>query len=177
MFCGVFCLLYAHVWTKTHTSSLTSPCVVCSFHPCSPLPLVSFLAPQKVQWSHLAALKSSNSAAPSPPPPAPPPMVSRSQSFSESGGVSSNFAQLHLRSQDPHHHHARPDPQPPLHHPQSQTRLERQASSEEVPPKVRKLVRASLPPPHPSDIHLPFFTSITSQSTTSVCVCPALTKS
>ncbi|XP_013880110.1 mitogen-activated protein kinase kinase kinase kinase 4 isoform X7 [Austrofundulus limnaeus] len=92
----------------------------------------------QVQWSHLAALKSSNSAAPSPPPPAPPPVVSRSQSFSESGGMSSNFAQLHLRSQDPHHHHARPDPQPqpPLHHPQSQTRLERQASSEEVPPKV-----------------------------------------
>uniref|UniRef100_A0A1A8EMR3 non-specific serine/threonine protein kinase n=2 Tax=Nothobranchius korthausae TaxID=1143690 RepID=A0A1A8EMR3_9TELE len=90
----------------------------------------------QVQWSHLAALKSSNSAAPSPPPP----VVSRSQSFSESGGVSSSFAQLHLRSQDPHHlHHpspARPDPQPqpPLH--QAQSRLERQASSEEVPPKV-----------------------------------------
>ncbi|XP_038134135.1 mitogen-activated protein kinase kinase kinase kinase 4-like isoform X5 [Cyprinodon tularosa] len=91
----------------------------------------------QVQWSHLAALKSSNSAAPSPPPP---PVVSRSQSFSESGGVNSSFAQLHLRSQDPHHHHhplpARPDPQPPLHHPQAQTRLERQTSSEEVPPKV-----------------------------------------
>ncbi|XP_037552554.1 traf2 and NCK-interacting protein kinase isoform X1 [Nematolebias whitei] len=88
----------------------------------------------QVQWSHLAALKSSNSAAPSPPPP----VVSRSQSFSESGGVSSGFAQLHLRSQDPHQHHARPDPQPqpPLHHPQPQTRLERQATSEEVPPKV-----------------------------------------
>ncbi|KAM4537839.1 mitogen-activated protein kinase kinase kinase kinase 4-like isoform 3-T3 [Fundulus diaphanus] len=95
----------------------------------------------QVQWSHLAALKSSSSAAPSPPPP-PPPVVSRSQSFSESGGVSSSFAQLHLRSQDPHHHHhplpARPDPQPqpPLHHPQAQTRLERQTSCEEVPPKV-----------------------------------------
>ncbi|XP_015224531.1 PREDICTED: mitogen-activated protein kinase kinase kinase kinase 4-like, partial [Cyprinodon variegatus] len=91
----------------------------------------------QVQWSHLAALKSSNNAAPSPPPP---PVVSRSQSFSESGGVNSSFAQLHLRSQDPHHHHhplpARPDPQPPLHHPQAQTRLERQTSSEEVPPKV-----------------------------------------
>uniref|UniRef100_A0A1A8CM14 non-specific serine/threonine protein kinase n=1 Tax=Nothobranchius kadleci TaxID=1051664 RepID=A0A1A8CM14_NOTKA len=90
----------------------------------------------QVQWSHLAALKSSNSAAPSPPPP----VVSRSQSFSESGGVNSSFAQLHLRSQDPHHlHHpspARPDPQPqpPLH--QAQSRLERQVSSEEVPPKV-----------------------------------------
>ncbi|XP_069376798.1 mitogen-activated protein kinase kinase kinase kinase 4-like isoform X5 [Paralichthys olivaceus] len=93
----------------------------------------------QVQWSHLAALKSSNSAAPSPPP-----VVSRSQSFSEPGGVTSSFAQLHLRSQDPHHHrhhppsHARtdPQPQPPLHLPQAQTRAEHQASSEEVPPKV-----------------------------------------
>ncbi|XP_035769867.1 TRAF2 and NCK-interacting protein kinase-like, partial [Neolamprologus brichardi] len=92
----------------------------------------------QVQWSHLAALKSSNSAAPSPPPP---PVVARSQSFSESGGVASSFAQLHLRSQDPHHHHHHPSPartdpqpQPPLHHPQA--RLEHQASSEEVPPKV-----------------------------------------
>ncbi|XP_035006143.1 mitogen-activated protein kinase kinase kinase kinase 4 isoform X10 [Hippoglossus stenolepis] len=92
----------------------------------------------QVQWSHLAALKSSNSAAPSPPPP--PPVVSRSQSFSEPGGVTSSFAQLHLRSQDPHHHHhppsnARTDPQPPLL-PQGQTRAEHQASGEEVPPKV-----------------------------------------
>ncbi|XP_044043261.1 TRAF2 and NCK-interacting protein kinase-like isoform X5 [Siniperca chuatsi] len=94
----------------------------------------------QVQWSHLAALKSSNSAAPSPPPP---PVVSRSQSFSEPGGVTSSFAQLHLRSQDPHHHHHHPSPartdpqpQPPLHHPQGHTRAEHQASSEEVPPKV-----------------------------------------
>ncbi|XP_028279476.1 mitogen-activated protein kinase kinase kinase kinase 4-like isoform X3 [Parambassis ranga] len=94
----------------------------------------------QVQWSHLAALKSSNSAAPSPPPP---PVVARSQSFSESGGVTSNFAQLHLRSQDPHHHHHHPSPartdpqpQPPLHHPQPQSRLEHQSSCEEVPPKV-----------------------------------------
>ncbi|TNN51488.1 Traf2 and NCK-interacting protein kinase [Liparis tanakae] len=93
----------------------------------------------QVQWSHLAALKSSNSAAPSPPPPPlpppPPPAVSRSQSFSEPGGVTSNFAQLHLRSQDPHHHHpspARTDPQPPLHQPQAHNR----ASGEEAPPKV-----------------------------------------
>uniref|UniRef100_A0A671WA32 non-specific serine/threonine protein kinase n=1 Tax=Sparus aurata TaxID=8175 RepID=A0A671WA32_SPAAU len=94
----------------------------------------------QVQWSHLAALKSSNSAAPSPPPPPPPPVVARSQSFSEPSGVTSSFAQLHLRSQDPHHHHhhhpspARtdPQPQPPLHHPQAQ----HQASSEEIPPKV-----------------------------------------
>ncbi|XP_031707806.1 mitogen-activated protein kinase kinase kinase kinase 4 isoform X8 [Anarrhichthys ocellatus] len=103
----------------------------------------------QVQWSHLAALKSSNSAAPSPPSPSPPPplpppppVVSRSQSFSEPSGVTSNFAQLHLRSQDPHHlhlHHpspARTDPQPPLHHPQAPTRAEHQAGGEEVPPKV-----------------------------------------
>ncbi|XP_060922804.1 mitogen-activated protein kinase kinase kinase kinase 4-like isoform X2 [Limanda limanda] len=94
----------------------------------------------QVQWSHLAALKSSNSAAPSPPPP-PPPVVIRSQSFSEPGGVNSSFAQLHLRSQDPHHHHhppshARTDPQPPLQLPQGQTRAEHQAGGEEVPPKV-----------------------------------------
>ncbi|KAL6115457.1 map4k4 [Pungitius sinensis] len=100
----------------------------------------------QVQWSHLAALKSSNSAAPSSSPPTPlpppPPVVSRSQSFSEPAGVTSNFAQLHLRSQDPHHHHhpspARtdPQPQPPLHHPQALTRAEQQACGEEVPPKV-----------------------------------------
>ncbi|XP_056444914.1 traf2 and NCK-interacting protein kinase isoform X8 [Gadus chalcogrammus] len=110
----------------------------------------------QVQWSHLAALKSSTSAAasaPSPPPPppppaappigAPPPAVARSQSFSEpgGGGVAPGYAQLHLRSaQDPpqhhhhHHHHpspARPDPQPqpPQHH-------HPQAPSDEVPPRV-----------------------------------------
>ncbi|XP_054629787.1 mitogen-activated protein kinase kinase kinase kinase 4 isoform X1 [Dunckerocampus dactyliophorus] len=90
----------------------------------------------QVQWSHLAALKSSNSAAPSPPPP-PPPVVARSQSFSEPGGVTANFAQLHMRSQDPHHHHhhhpspARTEsqPQPPLHQPLA-------PPSDEVPPKV-----------------------------------------
>ncbi|XP_061655157.1 mitogen-activated protein kinase kinase kinase kinase 4-like isoform X9 [Phyllopteryx taeniolatus] len=85
----------------------------------------------QVQWSHLAALKSSNSAAPSPPPL---PAVARSQSFSESGGVTTSFAQLHLRSQDPHHHHPSPartdpQPQPPLHQPQAQP-------GDEVPPKV-----------------------------------------
>ncbi|XP_063733673.1 mitogen-activated protein kinase kinase kinase kinase 4-like isoform X5 [Eleginops maclovinus] len=97
----------------------------------------------QVQWSHLAALKSSNSAAPSPPlPPPPPPMVSRSQSFSEPAGVTSSFAQVHLRSQDPHHQHhpspARtdPQPQPPLHHPQGLSRAEPQVGGEEVPPKV-----------------------------------------
>ncbi|KAM4601885.1 mitogen-activated protein kinase kinase kinase kinase 4-like isoform 3-T3 [Polymixia lowei] len=103
----------------------------------------------QVQWSHLAALKSSNSAAPSPPPPPPPlPAVARSQSFSEPGGVASSFAQLHLRSQDPHHHHhhpspARTDPQPQPphhhhhhHHPQAQPRADHPAPSEEVPPRV-----------------------------------------
>uniref|UniRef100_H3DAK2 non-specific serine/threonine protein kinase n=1 Tax=Tetraodon nigroviridis TaxID=99883 RepID=H3DAK2_TETNG len=64
----------------------------------------------QVQWSHLAALKSSNSAAP--------PVVSRSQSFSEPGGVTTSFAQLHLRSQ------------------QALPRADPQASDEEVPPKV-----------------------------------------
>ncbi|XP_037102065.1 mitogen-activated protein kinase kinase kinase kinase 4-like isoform X4 [Syngnathus acus] len=86
----------------------------------------------QVQWSHIAALKSSNSAAPSPPPPPPSlPAVGRSQSFSEPGGVTTNFAQLHMRAQDAHHHHPSPvrtDPQPqlPLHH----------QPGEEVPPKV-----------------------------------------
>ncbi|KAM9820033.1 mitogen-activated protein kinase kinase kinase kinase 4-like isoform 2-T2 [Neosynchiropus ocellatus] len=94
----------------------------------------------QVQWSHLAALKSSNSATPSPPPPPP---VARSQSFSESSNVTTNFAQLQLRSQDPHHHHhlhhpspARNDPQPPSHHSQAQPRADHQAAGEEVPPKV-----------------------------------------
>uniref|UniRef100_A0A8D3A3X4 non-specific serine/threonine protein kinase n=1 Tax=Scophthalmus maximus TaxID=52904 RepID=A0A8D3A3X4_SCOMX len=123
---------------QPHTSSLMSHCVVCLFHlpslppslpppSCLPPPSLPPSLPTKVQWSHLAALKSSNSAAPSPPPPPLPPVVSRSQSFSEPAGVAPSFAQLHLRSQDPHHHHhhqhpshARTDPQPqaPLHHPQ-----------------------------------------------------------
>ncbi|XP_056157281.1 mitogen-activated protein kinase kinase kinase kinase 4-like isoform X2 [Lampris incognitus] len=107
--------------------------------------------PMEPQWSHLAALKSSNSAAPSPPPPPPPPVVARSQSFSESGGMASSFAQIHLRSQDPHHHHhhhqqqqhpspARTEPQPQTphhqHQPQAQPRAEHPAPSEEVPPRV-----------------------------------------
>uniref|UniRef100_A0A8D3A3E7 non-specific serine/threonine protein kinase n=1 Tax=Scophthalmus maximus TaxID=52904 RepID=A0A8D3A3E7_SCOMX len=124
---------------QPHTSSLMSHCVVCLFHlpslppslpppSCLPPPSLPPSLPTKVQWSHLAALKSSNSA-----------------SFSEPAGVAPSFAQLHLRSQDPHHHHhhqhpshARTDPQPqaPLHHPQAQTRAEHQASGEEVPPKV-----------------------------------------
>ncbi|CDQ77625.1 unnamed protein product [Oncorhynchus mykiss] len=74
-----------------------------------------------VQWSHLAALKSSSAA--------PPPVVSRSHSFSEPAVPS--FAHLHLRSQEPHNHHhhpsaaARTDPQPPASGP-----------SDEVPPRV-----------------------------------------
>uniref|UniRef100_A0A4W5NQ23 non-specific serine/threonine protein kinase n=1 Tax=Hucho hucho TaxID=62062 RepID=A0A4W5NQ23_9TELE len=79
----------------------------------------------QVQWSHLAALKSSSAA--------PPPVVSRSHSFSEP--VVPSFAHLHLRSQEPHNHHlhpsaaaptaARTDPLPPASGP-----------SEEVPPRV-----------------------------------------
>ncbi|XP_029612596.1 mitogen-activated protein kinase kinase kinase kinase 4 isoform X7 [Salmo trutta] len=79
----------------------------------------------QVQWSHLAALKSSSAA--------PPPVVSRSHSFSEPAVPS--FAHLHLRSQEPHNHHlhpsaaapsaARTDPQPPALGP-----------SDEVPPRV-----------------------------------------
>eukprot|EP00063_Salmo_salar_P032439 XP_014007274.1 PREDICTED: mitogen-activated protein kinase kinase kinase kinase 4-like isoform X9 [Salmo salar] len=79
----------------------------------------------QVQWSHLAALKSSSAA--------PPPVVSRSHSFSEPAVPS--FAHLHLRSQEPHSHHhhpsaaapsaARTDPQPPASGP-----------SDEVPPRV-----------------------------------------
>uniref|UniRef100_A0A8C8GJ99 non-specific serine/threonine protein kinase n=1 Tax=Oncorhynchus tshawytscha TaxID=74940 RepID=A0A8C8GJ99_ONCTS len=78
-----------------------------------------------VQWSHLAALKSSSAA--------PPPVVSRSHSFSEPAVPS--FAHLHLRSQEPHNHHlhpsaaapsaARTDPQPLASGP-----------SDEVPPRV-----------------------------------------
>ncbi|CAL8308511.1 unnamed protein product [Merluccius merluccius] len=117
----------------------------------------------QVQWSHLAALKSSTSAAasaPSPPPPpppvapvapaaaAPPPAVARSQSFSEpgggSGGVASGFAQLHLRSsQDPppqhhhhHHHHHHPSPARPDPQPQPPQHHHPQAPSDEVPPRV-----------------------------------------
>uniref|UniRef100_A0A8C7GBW4 non-specific serine/threonine protein kinase n=1 Tax=Oncorhynchus kisutch TaxID=8019 RepID=A0A8C7GBW4_ONCKI len=81
--------------------------------------------PQTVQWSHLAALKSSSAA--------PPPVVSRSHSFSEPAVPS--FAHLHLRSQEPHNHHlhpsaaapsaARSDPQPLASGP-----------SDEVPPRV-----------------------------------------
>ncbi|XP_071061589.1 mitogen-activated protein kinase kinase kinase kinase 4 isoform X7 [Pseudochaenichthys georgianus] len=91
----------------------------------------------QVQWSHLAALKSSISTAPSPPlPPPPPPVtVSRSQSFSEPAGVNSSFAQLQLDPQQ-HPSPARTDPQPPLHHPQGLSRAEPQVSGEEVPPKV-----------------------------------------
>uniref|UniRef100_A0A8C7ISK0 non-specific serine/threonine protein kinase n=1 Tax=Oncorhynchus kisutch TaxID=8019 RepID=A0A8C7ISK0_ONCKI len=87
--------------------------------PCS-LPSVC-LSVWKVQWSHLAALKSSSAA--------PPPVVSRSHSFSEPAVPS--FAHLHLRSQEPHNHHhhpsaaARTDPQPPASGP-----------SDEVPPRV-----------------------------------------
>lgn len=128
----------------THIFPHVSLCLSACFTSPPPPPVFPPLLPHppphyKVQWSHLAALKSSNSAAPSPPPP--PPVVARSQSFSEPGGVTSSFAQLHLRSQDHHHHlhhhpspaRTDPQPQPPLHHPQSRA----EAANEEVPPKVR----------------------------------------
>lgn len=95
--------------------------------PTSPLFSPLCVSVWKVQWSHLAALKSSSAA--------PPPVVSRSHSFSEPAVPS--FAHLHLRSQEPHSHHhhpsaaapsaARTDPQPPASGP-----------SDEVPPRVRK---------------------------------------
>ncbi|XP_046886382.1 mitogen-activated protein kinase kinase kinase kinase 4-like isoform X1 [Hypomesus transpacificus] len=101
----------------------------------------------QVQWSHLAALKSSGGAAPAPPPP----VVSRSLSFSEPGAaVVSNFAHLHLRPQEPppphaHLHHkqapspARTDPaqpHPSLHQPQPRAEQPAPGISEEVPPRV-----------------------------------------
>ncbi|XP_055022475.1 mitogen-activated protein kinase kinase kinase kinase 4 isoform X1 [Boleophthalmus pectinirostris] len=74
----------------------------------------------QVQWSHLAALKSSSGgSAPCPPPP-----VARSQSFSEANAVS-NFAQLHLRNNQ----EATPSPPPPLHLPPA-------PPTDEAPPKV-----------------------------------------
>ncbi|XP_062303487.1 mitogen-activated protein kinase kinase kinase kinase 4-like isoform X4 [Osmerus eperlanus] len=100
----------------------------------------------QVQWSHLAALKSSGGAAPAPPPP----VVSRSHSFSEPGAaVVSNFAHLHLRPQEPpphaHLHHkqapspARTDPtqpHPSLHQPPPRAEQPAPGVSEEVPPRV-----------------------------------------
>ncbi|XP_067116748.1 mitogen-activated protein kinase kinase kinase kinase 4-like isoform X1 [Osmerus mordax] len=100
----------------------------------------------QVQWSHLAALKSSGGAAPAPPPP----VVSRSHSFSEPGAaVVSNFAHLHLRPQEPpphaHLHHkqapspARTDPtqpHPSLHQPLPRAEQPAPGVSEEVPPRV-----------------------------------------
>uniref|UniRef100_A0A674EZL0 non-specific serine/threonine protein kinase n=1 Tax=Salmo trutta TaxID=8032 RepID=A0A674EZL0_SALTR len=96
-----------------------------SLPPTSPLFSPLCVSVWKVQWSHLAALKSSSAA--------PPPVVSRSHSFSEPAVPS--FAHLHLRSQEPHNHHlhpsaaapsaARTDPQPPALGP-----------SDEVPPRV-----------------------------------------
>nr|XP_046179963.1 TRAF2 and NCK-interacting protein kinase-like isoform X10 [Oncorhynchus gorbuscha] len=71
----------------------------------------------QVQWSHLAALKSSSAA--------PPPVVSRSHSFSEPAVPS--FAHLHLRSQEPHNHHL---------HPSAAARTDPQPRSDEVPPRV-----------------------------------------
>ncbi|KAM8748609.1 mitogen-activated protein kinase kinase kinase kinase 4-like isoform 4-T4 [Acanthopagrus schlegelii] len=96
--------------------------------------------------SHLAALKSSGSAASSNSSATTPPAVPRSHSLSEPPAPS--FENLHLRnSQEPHQHHhppssspssssstpARTDPQP---HPQHRPTPHDLASSEEVPPRV-----------------------------------------
>ncbi|KAM6945628.1 mitogen-activated protein kinase kinase kinase kinase 4-like isoform 1-T1 [Aplochiton taeniatus] len=86
----------------------------------------------QVQWSHLAALKSSNNAAPSPPPPPVPPPQSaapaRSHSFSEpAAAVVPNFAHLHLRPSAAQH---QPRTDPHLQHPAPP------APSDEVPPRV-----------------------------------------
>ncbi|XP_036964904.1 mitogen-activated protein kinase kinase kinase kinase 4-like isoform X4 [Acanthopagrus latus] len=96
--------------------------------------------------SHLAALKSSGSAAASNSSATTPPAVPRSHSFSEP--LAPSFENLHLRnSQEPHQHHhppssspssssstpARTDPQP---HPQHRPTPHDLASSEEVPPRV-----------------------------------------
>ncbi|XP_031414572.1 mitogen-activated protein kinase kinase kinase kinase 4 isoform X2 [Clupea harengus] len=77
----------------------------------------------QVQWSQLAALKSSAA-----------PPVSRSHSFSD---PIPSLSHLHLRSQDPHHpnqhHPARSDlPQPP----HAQQRAHEPGLPEEVPPRV-----------------------------------------
>ena len=97
--------------------------------------------------SHLAALKSSGSAAASNSSATTPPAVPRSHSFSEP--LAPSFENLHLHnSQEPHQHHhppssspssssstpARTDPQP---HPQHRPTPHDLASSEEVPPRVR----------------------------------------
>ncbi|XP_055764634.1 mitogen-activated protein kinase kinase kinase kinase 4-like isoform X4 [Salvelinus fontinalis] len=79
----------------------------------------------QVQWSHLAALKSSSAATP--------PVVSRSHSFSEPAVPS--FAHLHLRSQEPHNHHLHPSAAAP-----SAVRTDPQplasGPGDEVPPRV-----------------------------------------
>ncbi|KAL1021964.1 hypothetical protein UPYG_G00020530 [Umbra pygmaea] len=81
----------------------------------------------QVQWSHLAAVKSSSAP--------PPPVVSRSHSFSEP--VVASFAHLHLRSQEPHHHHpSAAAPSPPRSEPQPQTQPPASGPSDEVPPRV-----------------------------------------
>lgn len=89
----------------------------------------------KVQWSHLAALKSNASAPP----------VSRSHSFSD---PVPSLAHLHLRSQEPHHpahpaHPARSEHPHPLIHSQSRSHdTPETALIDEVPPKVRAVAWA-----------------------------------
>uniref|UniRef100_A0A671NX75 non-specific serine/threonine protein kinase n=1 Tax=Sinocyclocheilus anshuiensis TaxID=1608454 RepID=A0A671NX75_9TELE len=98
----------------------------CVYPPCHSFLLFSS-PPRKVQWSHLAALKSNSSAPP----------VSHSQSFSD---PVPSFAQLHLRSQDSSHQHHPVHPSYPDHSQRlSQSRGDEapeQTLDEEVPPRV-----------------------------------------
>uniref|UniRef100_A0A673LDI8 non-specific serine/threonine protein kinase n=1 Tax=Sinocyclocheilus rhinocerous TaxID=307959 RepID=A0A673LDI8_9TELE len=98
----------------------------CVYPPCHSFLLFS-PPPRKVQWSHLAALKSNSSVPP----------VSHSQSFSD---PVPSFAQLHLRSQDSSHQHHPVHPSYPDHSQRlSQSRgheAPEQTLDEEVPPRV-----------------------------------------
>uniref|UniRef100_A0A4W5NJU6 non-specific serine/threonine protein kinase n=1 Tax=Hucho hucho TaxID=62062 RepID=A0A4W5NJU6_9TELE len=78
----------------------------------------------KVQWSHLAALKSSIAT---------PPVVSRSHSFSEP--IVPGFAHLNLRSQEQHHQPA-PSPSPTCTDPQPWATPLEKAPTDDSPPRV-----------------------------------------
>uniref|UniRef100_A0A8C7UMR1 non-specific serine/threonine protein kinase n=1 Tax=Oncorhynchus mykiss TaxID=8022 RepID=A0A8C7UMR1_ONCMY len=86
----------------------------------------------KVQWSHLAALKSSIAT---------PPVVSRSHSFSEP--IIPGFAHLNLRSQEQHHQPApSSSSSSPAHtdlqpHPQPRATPLEKAPTDDSPPRVR----------------------------------------
>uniref|UniRef100_A0A8C7GE04 non-specific serine/threonine protein kinase n=1 Tax=Oncorhynchus kisutch TaxID=8019 RepID=A0A8C7GE04_ONCKI len=102
-------------------------------------PNVSFLSDEprlsiclwKVQWSHLASLKSSIAT---------PPVVSRSHSFSEP--IVPGFAHLNLRSQEQHHQPAPSSSSSPAHtdlqpHPQPRATPLEKAPTDDSPPRVR----------------------------------------